>query len=119
MTQRARRRHRRSGRKGGKILLGLGVAGAIAAIGVLSVGLWALSVAAEAPPIEELKPVDRGTSTAVFAADGSRLGFIQSDETRTPISLKKIPDELQDATVAIEDERFYEHSGVDPNAIVR
>jgi penicillin-binding protein 1A len=119
MTHRARRRHRRSGRKRNKILLGLGVAAAMAAIGVLSVGVWALSVAAEAPPIEELKPVDRGTSTAVFAADGSRLGFIQSDETRTPISLKKIPDELQDATVAIEDERFYEHSGVDPNAIVR
>jgi penicillin-binding protein 1A len=119
MTQRARRRHRRSGHKRSKILLGLGVAAAMAAIGVLSVGLWALSIAAEAPPIEELKPVDRGTSTAVFAADGSRLGFIQSDETRTPISLKNIPDELQDATVAIEDERFYEHSGVDPNAIVR
>jgi penicillin-binding protein 1A len=119
MTLRARRRHRRSGRKRSKILLGLGVATAMVAVGILSVGLWALSVASEAPPIEELKPVDRGTSSAVFAADGGRLGFIQSDETRTPISLKRIPDELEHATVAIEDERFYEHGGVDPNAIVR
>jgi len=119
MTHRERRRNRRSGRKGNKILLGLGVVVAMVAIGVLSVGLWALSIASEAPPIEELKPVDRGTSSAVFAADGSRLGFIQSDESRTPIKMDKIPEELQQATVAIEDERFYEHSGVDPNAIVR
>jgi penicillin-binding protein 1A len=119
MTQRARRRHRRSGRKRNKVLLGLGVAAAMITVGVGSVGVWALSVAAEAPPIDELKPVDRGTSSAVFAADGSRLGYIQSDESRTPIKMDKIPEELQDATVAIEDERFYEHSGVDPNAIVR
>ncbi|MGH2992387.1 MAG: transglycosylase domain-containing protein [Solirubrobacterales bacterium] len=119
MTQRARRRHRRSGRKRNKILLGLGVVAAAVAILVLGVGVWALSIAAEAPPIEELKPVDRGTSSSVFAADGSRLGFIQSDESRTPISMERIPDDLREATVAIEDERFYEHSGVDPNAIVR
>jgi len=120
MTARARsKRHRRSGRKGSKVLLGLGVVGAGIAIVVLSIGVWALSVAAEAPPIEELKPVDRGTSSAVFAADGSRLGFIQSDESRTPIPLKKIPEELQEGTIAIEDERFYQHSGVDLNAIAR
>jgi penicillin-binding protein 1A len=119
MTARVRKRHRRAGRKGGKVLLALGIFGAVIAIGALSVGVWALSVASEAPPIEELKPVDRGTSSAVFAADGSRLGYIQSDESRTPIPLKKTPEELQDATVAIEDERFYEHTGVDINAIAR
>jgi penicillin-binding protein 1A len=119
MTQRARRRQRRSGRKRNKIFLGLGVFVAIVAIGILSVGIWALSIAADAPPIEELKPVETGSSSAVFAADGSRLGFIQSDESRTPIKLNKIPEELQDATVAIEDERFYEHGGIDPNAILR
>jgi penicillin-binding protein 1A len=92
---------------------------AMIAIGILSVGVWALSIASEAPPIEDLKPVDRSTSSQVFAADGSRLGYIQSDVVRTPVPLEKMPQELQDATVAIEDERFYEHSGVDPNAIMR
>jgi len=119
MTQRGRRRHRRSGRKSSKVLLGLGVLLAMIAIGILSVGVWALSIAAEAPPIDELKPVDRSTSSQVFAADGSRLGYIQSDVVRTPVPLDNMPQELQDATVAIEDERFYEHSGVDPNAILR
>ena len=92
---------------------------ALLAIGGLSIGVWALGIAAEAPPVDELKPVDRTTSSAVFAADGSRLGFIQSDVVRTPLKLERIPQEVQEATVAIEDERFYKHGGVDPNAIAR
>ena len=56
---------------------------------------------------ESLKPIDQGTSSAVYAADGTRLGFIQSDEIRTPIPLQRIPESMQAATVAIEDERFY------------
>jgi penicillin-binding protein 1A len=119
MTQRARRRHRRSGKKSSKILLGLGVVAALIAIPLLSVGIWALDVAATAPPIDELKPIDKGENSQVFAADGTRLGFIRSDESRTPIDLEDIPETMQDATIAIEDERFYEHEGVDANAILR
>jgi penicillin-binding protein 1A len=119
MTQRERRRRRRSGRARNKVLLGIGVFATVIAVGVLGVGVWVLSVAAKAPPIDELKPVDRSTSSQVFAADGSRLGYIQSDVVRTPVSIERIPKELQRATVAIEDERFYEHSGIDINAIAR
>jgi penicillin-binding protein 1A len=119
MTQRERRRRRRSGRARNKVLLGIGVFATVIAVGVLGVGVWVLSVAAKAPPIDELKPVDRSTSSQVFAADGSRLGYIQSDVVRTPVSIERLPKELQHATVAIEDERFYEHSGIDINAIAR
>ena len=55
----------------------------------------------------------------IFAADGSRLGYVQSDEIRTPIPWREMPEDLRDATVAIEDERFYKHKGVDYSAIVR
>jgi penicillin-binding protein 1A len=89
------------------------------ALGVLSFGLWVLSVAAEAPSLEDAKPEDKGSNSVVFAADGSRLGYIQSDVIRTPVGLKQIPQEMLDATVAIEDERFYEHDGVDIEAIFR
>jgi penicillin-binding protein 1A len=120
MTQRERRRLRRSRRrKSSKVLLGLGVVVALVAISVLSFGLWVLNVAAEAPPIDELRPIDKGANSVVFASDGTRLGYIQNDELRTPIELKNIPEEFQEATIAIEDERFYEHEGVDPNAIAR
>src|ERR687895_116297 len=45
--------------------------------------------------------------------------FRQPGEIRTPVSWEDMPQHLRDATVAIEDERFYRHEGVDYNAIVR
>ena len=119
MSARSRRRHRRTSRKRNPVLLTLLVCGAIAALGVMTFGLWVISVAAEAPPIEDLRPVDQGENSVVFAADGSRLGYIQSDEARTPVTLDKIPEYLQQATVAIEDERFYDHHGVDLEGVAR
>ncbi len=71
------------------------------------------------PNIDDLKPIDKGENSEILAADGTRLGFIRSDESRTPIELADIPDVMQEATIAIEDERFYEHDGVDWNAVVR
>ena len=91
----------------------------VAAIAVLSVAGYVLSVAASAPALSSLKPIDQGTSSAVYAADGTRLGFIQSDEIRTPIPLDRIPKSMQAATIAIEDERFYAHGGIDYEGIVR
>ena len=120
MTSRQRRRHRRrSGGPAAKVLLAFGVLLALIAIPIVSVGIWALDVAAEAPDIDELKPIDKGENSEILAADGSRLGFIRSDESRTPIELEDIPEVMQEATIAIEDERFYEHDGVDWNAVAR
>jgi len=119
MTQRNRRRQRRRGGAGGKLLLvGLGVVALLAAatVGVVS---WVLDVAAEAPPLTACKPVDRRGNSTLYAADGSRLGAIESEVARAPVSIDRIPKSLQHATVAIEDQRFYEHGGVDPEGIVR
>jgi len=102
-----------------KLLVGLGVVVAAVAILVTGVGIWVLSVRADTPPLDQLKPVKEGSNSVVFAADGSRLGYIQSDTIRHPVSAKKIPQLLDHATVAIEDEHFYEHEGIDYGAIVR
>ena len=118
MTYRARKRHRR-GRRHSKILLPLVVLAICVAIGGLSVAGYVISVAASAPPLASLKPIDQGTSSSVYAIDGSRLGFIQSDEIRTPIPLTRIPESMQAATIAIEDQRFYDHGGVDYEGILR
>ena len=104
---------------GKKILLAFTVLIVAIGIGAASVGLWVLDVAADAPDIDSLKPQESGASSQVFAADGSSLGYVQSDVLRTPVPLKKIPERMQKATIAIEDENFYEHSGVDYGAIVR
>ena len=120
MTQRARKRQRRSRRSvGRKILLALGVVAALAGIALGSVGIWALDVAARAPSIDSACHLVKGGTSAVFAADGTRLGYIQSDDIRVPVPLERIPRNLQQATIAIEDENFREHSGVDYEAIVR
>jgi penicillin-binding protein 1A len=101
------------------VLLGLAVLGVVAVIGVLSAVGYVLAIAATAPDLAELKPADKGQLSVVYAADGSRLGFIQSDVLRRVIPWGDIPVNMRRATVAIEDERFYKHGGVDLNAIVR
>lgn len=76
-------------------------------------GGWVLSIASDAPDVAKLKPTDKGQNSVVFAGDGSRLGLIDSDEVRTPISIEKMPKSARNATIAIEDERFYSHNGID------
>ena len=55
----------------------------------------------------------------MYGADGSLIGVIHSDNIRQPVSSAQIPQDLKDATVAIEDRRFYSHGGIDPSAIIR
>jgi penicillin-binding protein 1A len=118
MAQRKRRQRRRGG-IGSKLLFvaaGLFVAVGLAAIAVAS---WVLDVAADAPSLASCKEIERGGNSLVYAGDGSMLGRIESDEAREPVSLERIPKRLQLATVAIEDQRFYEHGALDPEAIAR
>lgn len=120
MTQRARRRRGRSrGSVGRRVVLGLGVIVAIAGIGAAAVALWVLDVRASSPSLGTLKPIDQGAISEVLAADGKRLGFIQSDHIREPVKIDEIPKELKQATIAIEDEDFRDHDGVDYGAVVR
>ncbi len=119
MTQRSRRRQRRTGGIGTKLLLVFGAVLVLLAIGAIAVTSWVLNVAAEAPSLAACKPVGRGGNTVLYAADGSKLGIVASPEARAPVSIERIPRRLQLATVAIEDQRFYEHGGVDEEGIVR
>ena len=90
----------------------------VALAGLSAVG-YVISIAASAPPLDSLKPRELGSQSEVRAADGTRLGFIQSNELRRPVEGNRIPKTLKDATVAIEDERYYHHKGVDYAGIVR
>jgi penicillin-binding protein 1A len=119
MTQRTRRRQRRRGGIGTKLLLASGVVVVLAAIAAIGVTSWVLGVAADAPPLASCRPIDRGGNSTLYAADGTKLGVIDSSEARTPVSIERIPRSLQLATVAIEDQRFYEHGGVDTEGILR
>jgi penicillin-binding protein 1A len=119
MTQRNRRRQRRGGGIGAKLLLVFGGVFALLAISVIAIASWVLDVAADAPPLGSCKPIKRGGNTVLYAADGSKLGVVASPEVRSLVSIDRIPKSVQLATVAIEDQRFYEHDALDYQGIVR
>ncbi len=119
MAQRNRRRQRRRGGIGGKLALVGGALFVVIALGAIAVTSWVLDVAADAPSLASCKKVDRSGNSVIYAGDGSKLGLIESDEARAPVSIQRVPKQLQLATVAIEDQRFYEHGGVDPEGILR
>ncbi len=121
MSRQARKRRRRRNRAGASRLafLGLGGLAATGAMGAIAAIVYVLSVSQSLPSLDSLRPVIAGASSQVFAADGTRLGFIRSDVLRSPITSAQTPAALRQATVAIEDQRFYQNDGVDLTGIFR
>ncbi|HKJ06547.1 MAG TPA: transglycosylase domain-containing protein [Flavobacteriaceae bacterium] len=70
------------------------------------------------PTFEELENPDNDLATEIIAMDGVTLGKYFK-ENRTSVKYKDLPQNLIDALVATEDERFFEHSGIDFKATVR
>lgn len=88
-------------------------------IGLLGVVGWVLATADSAPNIAQLHPRVPGSTSQIFAANGQSLGYMNSDVLRTPLTQSEQPDLLRDATVAIEDRRFFHHGGVDYIGLLR
>ncbi|MEA2198625.1 MAG: penicillin-binding protein [Solirubrobacteraceae bacterium] len=116
--QRRRRRHGGSSLKRVALLVTV-LSVSLLAIGVLSAVGWVVSVADSAPNISQLHARDQGQVSEVFSANGKPLGFLKSTVLRTVVPSSEIPNTLRQATVAIEDRRFYQHGGVDYYAILR
>ena len=70
------------------------------------------------PEFEELENPESNLATEIFSADGETLGKYYS-ENRTPIKYEDLPPHLIQALVATEDERYYEHSGIDAIGTLR
>ncbi|MEJ7892572.1 MAG: transglycosylase domain-containing protein [Solirubrobacteraceae bacterium] len=118
-SQRTRMRRRSRSKPRSRFLLGSMVILAIVAVAGLSAVGYVASIAASAPPLDSLKARDPGGFSVVLDRDGNRLGVIQANDLRKAIPADQIPQSLKDATIAIEDSRFYEHEGVDYTGIVR
>ena len=74
----------------------------------------------DAPDISEVNIVPVGEATFVYDANGDQLQKLTApDSNRMPVTIDQIPLDLQHAVVAIEDERFYEHNGIDIRGILR
>ncbi len=82
-------------------------------------GLGLVATACSVQPLADPGLGDRPLSTVVYAADGSVLATWYASENRELVPYDELPQALIDAVVAIEDERFWLHTGVDVEAMVR
>lgn len=90
------------------------IVGASAAIGAFK------GIIAAAPDIDENDVAPVGFSTFVYDCEGNQIDkLVATNANRVQVTMDKIPQDLADAFVAIEDQRFYEHNGIDLKAIVR
>src|SRR5947208_11678445 len=120
MSYRKRKQRRHAGNGRGRVVLAVGalLVSAVVIAALSAIG-YVIAIANAAPDISRLKPIDKGASSVIYAADGSRLGYVQSDTIRTPVRWEDMPPSVRQGTVAIEDRRFYRHGGVDLPGIAR
>lgn len=91
-------------------LICLGIITFAGAMAILSIGL---------PDVTNLENLNAAQSTEIFDRDGNLLYTIHGEENREYVPLDKISPSLIDATVAIEDDSFWEHGGFDIWAIAK
>lgn len=95
-------------------LIGVGIIGASAGIGVFK------GIIATAPDIGNIDVTPTGFSTFVYDIEGNQTAkLVSTDSNRIPVTIDMVPKNLQNAFVAIEDSRFYEHNGIDIKGIIR
>jgi penicillin-binding protein 1A len=71
------------------------------------------------PHLEDLESRRMAQTSKVIAADGTLITELHGEQNREVVTLDQISPDLQNAVIAIEDERFYHHGGVDWEGIVR
>lgn len=82
--------------------------------------IYASSLVKKLPDVSEINISPEGFSTTIYDKDGNEIETLASSgANRQYVTIGEIPKDLQHAFVAIEDERFYEHNGVDMKGIVR
>lgn len=95
-------------------ILALGVVGLCAGVGIIK------GVIDNAPDIDSTSVIPRGYKSVILDSQGNKTAeLITAGSNRIWVDIERIPDHVQKAFVAIEDERFYEHNGIDPKGIVR
>ena len=70
------------------------------------------------PKFEELENPESNLATEIISSDGKTIGTF-FNENRTPVTFDELPTHLVEALVATEDERFYDHSGIDARGTAR
>ena len=96
------------------LVIALGVAGVCGGIGIIK------GVIENAPDITSASVIPRGYKSTVYDVEGNVTAELVAEGTnRTYVKIANIPKHVQEAFIAIEDERFYEHNGIDIRGIIR
>ncbi|MCL5677522.1 MAG: transglycosylase domain-containing protein, partial [Firmicutes bacterium] len=101
----------------GRLLLVAVLAGILLAFGTGATFFFTL--VRGLPSLDALGGLRQNMSSIVYDVHGKEIRNLYAEENRVPIKLSQMPQDLQDAIVAIEDHRFYQHHGVDFRGILR
>ncbi|MGB0279587.1 MAG: penicillin-binding protein 1A [Flavobacteriaceae bacterium] len=86
---------------------------------IIIFGAASLGLLGPMPDFRQLENPKTNLATQIISADDTVLGKFYFNDNRTPISFDEIPTEMIEALVATEDERFYNHSGIDYRGTAR
>jgi len=99
-----------------KILWRLFIGGTLTVIGLFVAANFGLF--GKMPSVEELQNPEADLATEIYTSDGILMGKYYA-ENRSEVKYSEISKNVINALVATEDERFYEHSGIDAQAVAR
>ena len=90
----------------------------ISLIGIVTISGFVFAIVKTSPPLTIEAVTDLDQASQLFDANGEFMDEVLTAEKRYVISLDEMPLTLRNAFIAIEDERFYEHSGIDIQRII-
>ncbi len=99
-----------------RLFLRLVLAGGLAVI--ISVAVLFYSLSPQLPDIQTLKEIKLQVPLKVYSQDGLLIAQF-GEKKRTPVSIEETPQKLIDAFLSAEDDRFYQHPGVDYHGLIR
>ena len=82
-------------------------------------GIAALGYMGPMPPLEQLENPKTNLATQIISSDGVVLGKFYFNDNRTPITYDELPQNIVQALIATEDERYYDHAGIDWRGTLR
>ena len=114
-TARPTKKSRKKISGGGRIVLGFII---VVVVMLTGIGCGFLTASMNTKPnlVDDLQPA---SSSQIYDVNGNEIANIHATENRVPVKLAQVPKDLQNAFIAVEDARFYEHSGIDPRGILR
>jgi penicillin-binding protein 1A len=96
------------------------LAGALAGLPAAAVlAISVKSASAGLPDLAHMRPLAQPERTQVYDRNGKLIDVLHDEQDRIVVPLSSMPKILQDAVLAAEDQRFYQHHGIDDRGILR